>query len=796
MSDSILEQSAEAAALVAVDGKRYPLESARLVGRAEGGVALSTLVQKYANPYDEPLEVIYTMPLPADGAVTGYTVRVGERVIRSEVQPREKASEAYKQALFEGRTAGLLEQSRPDTFQQRLGNVPARTAVEVTIDVLHPLAFLTAVGAADPVGAAPQWEYRFPTVAGVRYHGAPGRVPDAKDLSPDRGADGSIPARMELQLTIADGVAPGAPVSPSHALDVTAGEAGCVVAFREGERLDRDVVVRWPAAAAEVGVRLVEGAGLAGDDGRYALVTVVPPAAPSRVYARDLTLLVDASGSMTGQPLELAKRVAGELLRSLRPGDRFELISFANEAKHLTRGFVPADRKQVAHGLELLRALRADGGTDMLAGIAEAMKPARGDAQRQVVLVTDGQIGFERDVVARVADEANVRLHAVGVGAAPNRSLTQMAAFAGRGIELIVTNEADADAAARRLVAATAAPVLARLAVSGSALGGEQSTRLRDVFAGRPLLFTLELSPSGGEVELSGEMAGQAWSHRVEVPAATGTPARTPLPLGALHGRALVAEYEIGERMDWGDTLRDEHRIERCAMRHRIASSATSLVAIAEEPSVDPRAPRRRERLAVELPHGVSAEGVGLELPVAMTLQRRIPADRARLRFPMKGTFTDVFKRKGTGGGDLPELAGDSAELRAAYRRRVPESLDVPATPHWLDEEILVLEFECPADGFGLAAAPATVIFVGPSGWWRASVEVDATRSSLGSGFPRRMLLRVAFLAPKDLPAGMAGVARLTMPALGPGPSEFALVFELPPRPAAAAGDQAEPPAT
>jgi len=54
--------------LVSVDGKSYPLESARVRSRAEGGIAATTLVQCFENPHDEALEVIYTLPLPADGA--------------------------------------------------------------------------------------------------------------------------------------------------------------------------------------------------------------------------------------------------------------------------------------------------------------------------------------------------------------------------------------------------------------------------------------------------------------------------------------------------------------------------------------------------------------------------------------------------------------------------------------------------------------------------------------------------------------------------------------------------------
>jgi hypothetical protein len=55
-----------------------------------------------------------------------------------------------------------------------------------------------------------------------------------------------------------------------------------------------------------------------------------------------------------------------------------------------------------------------------------------------------------------------------------------------------------------------------------------------------------------------------------------------------------------------------DEEVEALGMRHRIVSRRTSLVAIAEEPSIDPSAPRRRQRLAVEMPYGVSAEGVGV----------------------------------------------------------------------------------------------------------------------------------------------------------------------------------------
>jgi Ca-activated chloride channel family protein len=197
--------------LVSVDGRAYPLKSASIDARAEGGIAATTLTQIYENPYAEALEVLYTLPLPADGAVTGYSIRLGNRVIRGEVRKRKEAREEYRKALLEGRTAALLEQERADTFSQRLGSLPPGETVIIKIEVLQPLVFRPGTQ-----GEPACWEYRFPTVAGVRYMGDKSRVRDAGELNADRTL-GEIPLRLEATLIIGDG--PVDQIRP-HALDL------------------------------------------------------------------------------------------------------------------------------------------------------------------------------------------------------------------------------------------------------------------------------------------------------------------------------------------------------------------------------------------------------------------------------------------------------------------------------------------------------------------------------------------------------------------------------------------------
>jgi hypothetical protein len=299
-------------------------------------------------------------------------------------------------------------------------------------------------------------------------------------------------------------------------------------------------------------------------------------------------------------------------------------------------------------------------------------------------------------------------LHVAGVGHAPNRSLTQQAAAAGRGLELLASTHAEANAAARRLVAGTAGPVLTQVSVSGSAITGHTPSALRDVFAGQPLLFTVELSREGGTLEISASLAGSghAWVHRLHVPA-TGTNValgHTPLPLGALHGREVVAWLERGHAnlghpgffSNHGhDAATLDHLVESAAMRHRIVSRRTSLVAIAEEPAVDPRAPRRRTRLAVEVPAGVSADGVGLgrggeQLFAPRVLLHRHQIEVAASRPRSLGLSTYL--------ADALSRALATGLPRKRRTPRVPVELEV-AGAHWFAPDVLVIEFVLPFEG-------------------------------------------------------------------------------------------------
>src|SRR6476659_1522015 len=101
------QQPTRGAEVVTRDGRSLPLVSARLFAEAQGGIARVVLEQRFENRYAETLHVTYRMPLPADGAVSGYAFEIAERTIAGRVDRKRAARERFEQAIASGKTAAL-----------------------------------------------------------------------------------------------------------------------------------------------------------------------------------------------------------------------------------------------------------------------------------------------------------------------------------------------------------------------------------------------------------------------------------------------------------------------------------------------------------------------------------------------------------------------------------------------------------------------------------------------------------------------------------------------------------------
>src|SRR5262249_51824729 len=131
------------------------------------------------------------------------------------------------------------------------------------------------------------------------------------------------------------------------------------------------------------------------EDGWFALALAAPAAPATAVAAKDVTLVIDRSGSMTGEPIEHAKAAAADMIRLLHAGDRVNVIAFSDEVAPLFQAPVALDADSRTRAIGFVERLRAGGGTDIARALttaitaqAAAREPGR---PRVIVFMTDGQ---------------------------------------------------------------------------------------------------------------------------------------------------------------------------------------------------------------------------------------------------------------------------------------------------------------------------------------------------------------------------------------------------------------------
>ena len=88
---------------------------------------------------------------------------------------------------------------------------------------------------------------------------------------------------------------------------------------------------------------------------------------------------------MNGRPLEHLKAVVTDLIESLGDGDRLEMVAFSSEQVRYRTEPVHASAGERRKACAWIEELKADGGTDLISAIAEALRPLRADVARQVV---------------------------------------------------------------------------------------------------------------------------------------------------------------------------------------------------------------------------------------------------------------------------------------------------------------------------------------------------------------------------------------------------------------------------
>ncbi|WP_051711913.1 VIT domain-containing protein [Spirillospora albida] len=590
-----------------------PLDTVEVRASVTGLTAGIEVVQGFRNPFDVPLEATYVFPLPDRAAVTALRMEAADRVIEGTLKERGRAREEYDAAIAAGRRAAIAEEDRPDVFTMRVGNILPGERVTIRLALDQPLPYETGTGAT----------FRFPLVVAPRYiPGAPlgdaqagpgiaedtDAVPDASRISPPVLLPGfPDPVRLSIAVDIDPA---GLPLTEIHSAlhvvtDYSDGER-VKVRLRPGERLDRDFILRLGYGGHECAA-LSLAPDESGEEGTFSL-TVLPDG-DARPRPRDVVLVLDRSGSMQGWKMVAARRAAARIVDTLRTEDRFAVLSFdtvIERPRDLGPGLADGTDRNRFRAVEHLATLEARGGTEMLAPLDEACtllaEPGR---DRVLVLITDGQIGNEDQILAHLEPRLHgVRVHTVGIDRAVNAGFLNRLAAVGGGLCELVESEDRLDTAMEHIHHRIGAPLATGLSLHPDGLdvvpGSVAPARLGALFPGVPLTVTGRYrGPAGGSLTVQGAASdGTPWEQRADARVSNGTAATS------IWARAHLRDLEDRYAVTGSDDL--ERRIVDTSLRFGVLCRFTAFVAVDARVVTDGDAPHPVVQ-PVEMPDGWAA---------------------------------------------------------------------------------------------------------------------------------------------------------------------------------------------
>jgi Ca-activated chloride channel family protein len=328
---------------------------------------------------------------------------------------------------------------------------------------------------------------------------------------------------------------------------------------------------------------------------------------------------------------------------------------------------VPATRENLDKAQKFLETREGMGGTEMMKAIRAALDPSdASDHIRIVCFMTDGYVGDDMTIISEVQKHPNARVFSFGIGSSVNRFLLDKMAEYGRGEVEYVALDDDGSAAARRFHERVRSPLLTDISVdwAGLPVADVYPQRIPDLFSAKPVVLTGRFTGTGkGVIRLKGKMSGRDFVREIPVELPEAQPQHDVLA-------TLWARTRIDDLMgqDYGGAQNGHMRsdlqetVTQLGLEYRLMTQFTSFVAVEEMTITDGGAPRRVE-VPVEMPEGVSRQGVfgeDAKQPVALKSAQYV------------GSNTSVYRRvspsvAGTGGsvGPMPRRTREVRKLSA-----------------------------------------------------------------------------------------------------------------------------------
>lgn len=436
----------------------------------QAGKALTTSIQTFKNSTNKKIEGQFVFPLPKNVEVSSLAFYKNGQAVNPQVISGEEANTFLKDLVREQEISAFLEFIDQDLYVLPLPAFTPNQDTNIKIIYREPLLQKDNIV-----------EYLYP----IDLYQS-NRIP--------------IP-QLEFEVEINSDQALRNIYSPTHTLESAFPNFNQGVCSFKGTNFfpTSDFALQFSVGTKDVSANMMAFREVQTQDGYFYLE--ISPATQMQtleIVEKDITFVLDCSGSMVGEKMEQAKRALSFCVENLNPGDRFNIVNFSLTAKALYGDLRPFSENTLLDAQGYIQSLRATGGTN----IEQALKLALSVGKQykrpyMVVFITDGKPTIGETKVEPLIDvikKANLnkaKIFTFGIGDDLNTRLLQRIVDVTKSHLTYIGTSEDIELKVSSFYTKVSSPVLTdvTLKVEGSDDATIQPENLPDLYLGNPLLI-------------------------------------------------------------------------------------------------------------------------------------------------------------------------------------------------------------------------------------------------------------------------------------------------------------------
>ena len=418
-------------------------------------VATTTMDVGLSNPTRQIQEAEMLIPVPEGAVVRSFSFAGSAKESTAKLLPKAEAQSIYRSIVAKLRDPGLLEFAGYSDIRSSVFPVPAGGTQKVRIVYEHVLK-------AD----GNRIDYILPRSESFEAS--------------------TIPWSISLRISASAPIS--AVYSPSHQVTVDhTGNQHAVVKTVGDKQIDPGPFrLSYLAQSSSVNASLMAYPDARVGGGYFLLLAGVPADMQRQASAikREVTLVLDRSGSMQGEKIEQARAAALQVLEGLDEGEAFNIIDYSDSVEKFAAKPVIKDKTSLVQARAYIKRIKADGGTNIHDALVEAMRqPPTANMLPLTIFLTDGvpTAGETRETAIRKAVvAANVhkrRIFSFGVGYDVNAPLLTSVASATRATPTFVLPNENVEVKVSQVFKRLSGPVLAEPQLATLDSNGAVTTR-------------------------------------------------------------------------------------------------------------------------------------------------------------------------------------------------------------------------------------------------------------------------------------------------------------------------------